>query len=110
MRWKVYYGDGSTFAGVVEDAPARDVQIIVQSSKDHGWQALSGTDYYIWRGDRWAGADQFGMYDYLIEPGWKRVLFGRTLTNDEFDAVWQRAMSDPGMPPKTGFGRKERKP
>lgn len=108
--WKVYYGDGSTFTGEVQDAPARDVQVIIQSSKDCGWQAVAGTDYYVWRGDRWFGVDLFGLYDYLLEPGWKRVLFGRTLTTDEYDAVWQRAMADPDMPPKTVFGRGERRP
>ena len=110
MTWKAYYSDGSTYTGAVEDAPARDVQVIVQSSREHGWQAVSGDDYYIWRETRWIGVDLFGLYDYLIEPGWKRVLFGRTISNNEFDAIWQQAMSDPDMPEKTAFGRGERKP
>ena len=109
-QWKVYYSDGSTFVGAVEEAPARDIQVIVQLSKDHGWQAVSGDDYYIWRGDRWIGVDHFGMYDYLIEPGWKRVLCGRTISNAEFNTIWQQAMNDPEMPKKTAFGSRERKP
>jgi len=109
MSWKVYYSD-RTYTGDVAQVPARDVQVVVQSDPDHGWQALSGSDYYIWRADRWFGVDRFGLFDYLIEPGWKRVLFGRTLTREAFNAVWQRAMADPEMPPKTGFHKRERRP
>lgn len=110
IDWKIYYGDGSTYTGAVENAPARDVQVIVQSSKKHGWQATSGKDFFVWRGGRWFCVDKFGLYDYLLDPGWKRVLFGRTLTGDEYDAIWQRAMNDPDMPQKTAVGRGERKP
>ena len=109
MVWRVYYGDGTTYSGTVEDTPTRDVQVIAQSSPEHGWTATAGTDYYVWRSGRWFGVDKFGLYDYLIEPGWKKVLFGRTLTSQEYNAVWQRMMSDPDMPPKTGGPKKERK-
>jgi len=110
LTWKVYYGDGTTYTGTVGDTPTRNVQVIAQSDPDHGWQALSGSDYYVWRGQRWFCVDKFGLYDYLVEPGWKKVLFGRTLTSQEYNAVWQRMMADPDLPPKTGGPKKERRP
>jgi len=113
MDWKIYYGDGTTFSrndGDPGEAPARDVQVIAQSSREHGWTAWSGRDYYIWRDGQWFGVDLFGLYDYLVEPGWKRVLFGRTLVRAEYDLVWQRMMADPELPEKTAFHKGERRP
>jgi len=108
--WRIYYGDGEGFSGPPSQAPARNVQLIAQSDSENGWVAISGHDYYVFRGGRWFGVDLFGLYDYLIEPGWKRVLFGRTLTSSEYNEVWRQAMSDPDLPPKTGGPKRERKP
>jgi len=117
MKWKIYYGDDSTFSdqdGTPWIAPARDVQVIVMTSKDHGWRTQAGSDYYVWddrgNGARWWGVDQFGMYDYLLDPGYKRVLFGRTVTSDRFSEIYSRASVDPDFPKKTSNANKERKP
>ena len=113
MRWKIYYGDGSTYNnqdGYEARAPARDVQVIVLEDKDHGWITQAGTDYYIWNHSRWWGVDLFGMYDYLIEDGWKRVLFGRTLAKDEYQAIFKRASDDMQFERKTAFANKEHRP
>ncbi len=111
MKWCVYYGDESVFCdgdGLPDCAPARNVQIIAQISREHGWEAVAGNDYYIWRDGRWVGVDKFGLYDYLIDPGWKRVLFGRMLTKEEYNEVWKRVSGD--MPDKTGTEKWERRP
>ena len=117
MNWKIYYGDGTTFSdqdGTPFIAPARDVQVIVMNDKNHAWRTQAGNDYYVWddRGDgaRWWGVDQFGMYDYLIDPGYKRVLFGRTVTSNQFDNIFRLASNDPDFPKKTAFANRERKP
>jgi len=110
MTWRIYYGNNTIYEGSVEDAPARDVQVIAQSSPEHGWLAVSGRDYYVWRDGLWFGVDKFGLYDYLIEPGWKRVLFGRTLTTEEYNRIWQQMMNDPELPTKTGGTKGERRP
>jgi len=117
VNWKIYYGDDSTFSdqdGSPWCAPARNVQVIVMSDKDHGWRTQAGDDYYVWDcrdGEtRWWGLkDRFGLYDYLIEPGYKRVLFGRTITSDRFSVIFKRASNDPDFPKKTAFANKERK-
>lgn len=112
LRWRIYYGDGSTFDGrdgPASDAPARDVQMIAVADPDHGWYLVRSTDYYWWLpNDTWNGGDIFGLFDYLIEPGLKRVLFGRTIETARFRAIFDRAMNDPEIPQKTGWWPRER--
>ena len=112
MSWKVYYSDDSTFSS--EDGspwivPARDVQIIVQDHPEVRVELVTGGDYYVWMssGNRayWWGVDIFGLFDYLIEPGYKRVLFGRTLTREEYGKIIQKANID-----KAGWLPTERRP
>jgi hypothetical protein len=120
MEWEIYYGDGSTYrytpeldsnipeVDFVERAPTRDVQVIVQDDPDVGWVMLTTHDYYAWRKDRWFGVDKFGLWDYLASDGWKKVLFGRTLTNAEYQAIYERAKK--AWREKKGFKPGERKP
>lgn len=92
--WIVYYTDGRTIQDdqcCPESLPKRDVQAIVQQHDSAGWHCLSGNDFYVWRDDRWWGVDQFGMYDYLIGPGWKVVLFGRFISDADYAAILARA-------------------
>ena len=65
MNYRIYYGDGATYAGPVEEAPGRNVQIIVQSSQEHGWQALSG-DFYVWRPGRWFAVEHWDVAPDLM--------------------------------------------
>lgn len=106
--WKIYYADGSTFSsedGSIEDAPARGVQVIIQPDKGVVWATQTGQDYYIWRDGRWWACDIFGLFDFLIEGG--QVKFGRTITTDEFNEIFQRALGEAN---KGGFLNRERKP
>ena len=116
MNWRVYYANGNTYSnqdGAPENAPARDVQVIVMKDGDHGWRTQTEHDYYVWdeRSNwlRWWGVDQFGLYDYLIEPGFKKVLFGRTISSQEYNEIIKRANEDKDFPRKTSYANKERK-
>jgi hypothetical protein len=100
---RIYYGDGSEYEGGSGKPPARDVQIILQYDPERGPYFQSGADYYVWRGDHWRGVDIFGLFDYLLDSG--LVLFGRTLKNEEYAEIYQRAKGD-----KTSFLPGERKP
>ncbi len=104
----IYYSDG-TYTGDPENAPTRDVQVIIQPCPKVGWTTLHSTDYYLWRADRWRVADNFGLWDYMVQPGWKRVLFGRTLDDEEFRKVYYRAKAECKIR-KGGFLPGERKP
>ena len=104
MRWKIHYGDGSTFSsndGDPFDAPALNVQIIVVRDDDPSSQLgrypVHRFDYYWWDEPDWFGGDLFGLFDYLSRPGAKRVLFGRTVANAEHQAIIDGALADPDM-------------
>lgn len=108
--WRIYYGDGSTVddSTPVADVPGVDVQLIVQADPNVGWAMLHGRDFYIWfEGDYWQGVEQFGLFDYLARPGVKKVIFGRWLTRDEFQALYVRAKADRDFARKSGFLRSE---
>ena len=83
---KIFYGDGTEYEG--DSPPARDVQVILQRDAD-GPHFQSGSDFYVKRGGRWQGVDHFGLYDYLLDSG--LVLFGRTISREEYNEVYQRA-------------------
>ena len=117
MKWKIYYGDMSTYSsqdGTPQRAPGLDVQVIIMEHKDHGWFSQAGDDYYVWecRGGktRWWGVDKFGLWEYLFcSLGYKVAKAGKKTTADEFSAIMKRAMNDPDFPQKTTFANKERK-
>jgi hypothetical protein len=109
VDWRIYYSD-STYDGPVENAPERDVQVIVKADERVGWAMCHASDYYLWEYDTWRGADIFGLFDYLARSGWKRVLFGRTLKHEEFNAIYQRAKADRDFARKSSFLPSERKP
>ena len=118
MKWKIYYGDGTTFGsqdGLPQDAPGLDVQVIVMESKNHGWMTQAGDHYYIWdcRGGetRWWGVDRFGLDEYLFySSGFKVAKSGRKLSTEQFSKIFRRASNDPDFPAKTSFALRERKP
>jgi hypothetical protein len=87
---RIYYGDGSIHEG--EDPPARDVQVILQVDPERGPYFQSGSDYYVMRGEHWVGVDIFGLFDYLLDSG--LVLFGRTISNAEYQAIYVQAKGD----------------
>ena len=85
MEWKIFYSN-STYSsddGPPELAPKRDVQTVAVADDTCGRRIERGDNFYVYR-HGWRGCDQFGLYDYLIEPGYKIVLFGRSLTDDEY--------------------------
>lgn len=102
--WRIYYSDGTHYdnlSGGPEDAPARDVQVVAVADYKVGVYFLTGHDYYIFQDGVWFGVDRFGLFDYLIEPGWKRVLFGRTIRSAEYDMIVRAALADPDLPHKS---------
>ena len=114
MEWKIYYSS-STYSnedGPPELAPKRGVQAVLVANDVAGRRIERSEDHYIWVPDRggWRGVDRFGLYDYLIEPGTKIVLFGRTLSDDDYAAVWQRASKDTDFLPKSAWLPGERRP
>jgi hypothetical protein len=114
MKWVIYYGDDTTVNDgqlLPADVPKRNVQVIAQEDADCGQHFLRSNDYYWWNGIHWEGGDLFGLYDYLIDPGYKVVLFGRTVTNNEYQTIYNRALAGSEYLPRKSARREwERKP
>jgi hypothetical protein len=113
MKWKVFYGGDATYSdedGPPQLAPKRNVQCISVEDSARGRRIEYSENYYILTDHGWRGCDKFGLFDYLIEPGFKVVLFGRSLSDEDYTAVWHRASRDPYLPPKSAYGKDERRP
>lgn len=108
MNWKIRYGDGSTFSdldGSAFDAPGLGVVTINVVDPEVGFRVARSADYYCYDPEQftggWEGVDIFGLWDYLSQPGPRKVVFGRTYQNSVWDEAWQAAKHDPDMPLKS---------
>lgn len=99
-RWRIYYGDNSTFSsldGQPWDAPAIDAQVIVyEQTGKPPLKVRKGNEAYIWREEiGWVGVDNYGVMDYLFHfVGPKAVLFGRAILDDEYQSIERRAREE----------------
>lgn len=103
MRFRIYYGDGSTYSGDPFLAPSANVQVIAQEdSSPKGWILIHGIanasqsymGWYTWRDDGygWDIHDEAGFYDYLFNyRGPKAILLGRTIPSQDFFKILDRA-------------------
>lgn len=94
-KFKVFYDDKPPFIspddGGPELVPVRGVQVIIQEDNYLGISVVSGGDYYTWRDEKWWPVDINGLFDYLCMPGWKRVLMGRTILQEEYNKIMRQA-------------------
>lgn len=103
LQWRIYYGDGSTFGSEDGDpakAPTRNVQVVMQRTPAKHRMMIRKADFY-WFVDEWYSGDLFGLFDYLIEPGFKVVKFGRTIATQDFETILRRARADFALPEQT---------
>ena len=112
MKWRIYYGDGSTFEGEPEQAPSQNVQAIawndpVCGAADTGRVVLHQWDIYIYSDDiGWHGTNKY--MDLLLHlgtglgPGGVRaVLTGLWIKTTHYNEIIERARTDSGMAPKS---------
>lgn len=97
LLWRIYYSDGSTFSnedGAWEDAPDRDVQVVLFRDAMTGWAVRHGGDYFrLAENGAVVAMDETGMIDHVVhELG--AVKQGRMLTQAGFDRVYQQAKAD----------------
>lgn len=99
MRFRIYYADRSTYSdtnGTPFDAPAFGVQWVTTMLPR--WWGIYGQDYYWLDNDRWEGGNIGGLIDYLQRPGPRKVLWGRTIPDEDFIAIRERALHDAEYP------------
>lgn len=106
VEWAIWYDGGVSYSnldGPPENAPRWGVLCVAALSGQHGRMIWHGTDYYGWRDGAWISLDTTGLFDYLGNaPGREKiVLMGRHVPPDEFQRVFQLAVDDPRLPPKT---------
>ena len=101
MTFRVFYDDGTTFDGAPESAPGHGVVVIVQDDPDVGRMVMARWDYFCWHSDQWWGHDLTGLMDCLALPGFNRVLVGRTVSQQAWQAINALALADPDFAPKS---------
>lgn len=102
--FRIYYDGGSTFDGDPYNAPGWGAVTIVERDADHGRRLVDGKDFFIWRDGRWWAVDQWGLMDYLADPGPRKILIGRYVPNGRWTLLRQRAEADPDFPARTAWG------
>lgn len=112
MRFRIYYDDGTADSGTpLEDVRGDGVIVIVQADDAPGdpyavgRELLFDADYYCWRLEdrRWFRCDIRGLFDYLVAPGMKKVLAGRTVQRAVYKDALRRAQADPDFPVKSAI-------
>lgn len=98
-RFRIYYGDGSTYSGNPFYAPARNVICIIMedTSEGRGWRLVrtekTHRGYYCWWPEiGWLDHDQAGFYDYLYHcDGPTKVIFGHEIRTEDYWMIVGRA-------------------
>lgn len=119
LRWRLYYGDHSTFDGEWMDAAGLNVVGLLVPS-DAGGTYIYHSDFYAWA--PWAkfpwGTDQWGVLDILLKKGVIRpdqpistvslqdlwdagVKLGRSYDNDQWRELYALMKNDPDFPRKS---------
>jgi hypothetical protein len=109
MQWQIFYSDGATFSdedGCAAEAPGLDVQVVAVANPVVGVRLWTAKDNYWYERDTWVGGDSFGLWDYLSRPGWKRVLFGRTIDDSRYEEI-ARSVASRLVDPKHGWLERE---
>lgn len=92
--WQIFYDNGAVYQGRLELAPTLGVICILEGKPVA--RIVERSDYYVWKFKEsgWTGVDIFGLWDYLSQPGFKKVLFGRTVSNETFESIHNKAYSE----------------
>lgn len=95
VDWVIYYDDREPCSSkdyTPDNVPRRGVQAILQDESDVGVEIVTAGDYYVWYKGRWHRRDIIGLWDYLVMPGWKVVLFGRMILKEEYAEIIRAVM------------------
>lgn len=102
LKFKIYYGNGTTYSGNLlrhaAFAPQLNVQVIaLESDNEQGYILIHGKDAYVYKDDGgWYGVNDMGFWDYMYNyKGYKVAVFGRTTARTkEFHDCVKRAMNE----------------
>lgn len=97
IQWKVYYGSGDAYSnedGPPELAPTGNVIAVAFYDEDNRRKLCHFADFYVYRDNRWFSADASGFWQYMMEPGFKIVKFGREIGDLKYRSIMSKAMND----------------
>jgi hypothetical protein len=95
MKFRIYYGDGSTFEGDPFAAPGYGVQVIAWW-QDGRRYLVHGKDFYWWTTTGWSGGDFAGFIQSLRRPGAQKLILGES--SDDFADILKRAVNNTAEP------------
>lgn len=115
MKWRIYYADGSTYSdcdGGVERAPYSGVlavafEDLTTGPYNTGRRYRTNFDFYCYHPTFWSGCNN--LDSYLAEPGWKKVLRGLWVPDDQWHALERQMQADDYLPAKTAGAPLERR-
>ena len=108
--WIIYYIGNKTFSsldGGPEEAPGDGCLAIAQLDTTVGYRIMHGGGphynfgFYWWEKDCWFVGNREGLMQYQRDPGWKKVILGRTVIHNEWLEVLGRIEAVFG--PKTSY-------
>lgn len=112
MRWRLYYGDGSTFEGSGDEdafaAPCISAIILKQEADNpRGYTLRHSCTFFVWerimlsdgtilKEGRWGGKhDIFGLMHYFsTHQGPQKVLVGIEIHDDTYHTISKKSSSD----------------
>lgn len=114
MRWRIYYVGGKTYSdcdGPVENAPYHGVlavafEDLASGPYNTGRRYRTNFDYYGYWTTFWSGMNNLDAY--LASPGWKKVVQGLWVPDDEWHAIEAQLDRDDYLPPKSARAPMER--
>ena len=115
LKWLVYYDDETHISSddtTIENLECSGVVFVVMEDPDSGRQVLIG-DYYVYdnlsgEGWRFYPCDLFGLFDYLIRPGLKKVLFGRWVGSCLWNKLYNASEANDILPQRNSYHVNER--
>lgn len=113
MRWRIYYGDGSTYSdvdGSPEQSSHFNVQVIVVRDQDVGRRLIFGHAWYVFKDYLWFGIDDTEalIIQFLQDADKIRaVRAGMIVSPQAFKKIYAMAKNDPDFPEKSGYARSE---
>jgi len=118
MKWRIYYGDGSTFSsedGEPHEIPQdkrHNVMVCAVANIDlTGRDCWNQSDFYIYHLDLgWFPVDWTGLLDQILHNSHliTAVLQGRVTSAQRFQEILKQAKTDPGLPSKSADRKNER--
>lgn len=114
LEWVIHYTNRETFSsaeGAPADALGWHVQAIAQQDATVGLLLHHGENFYCYDEalfGGWVGCDEYGLAQYLAEPGCKVIKLGHAMPTAAWRDLIAEIRADPRLPEKSARYEHER--